>query len=264
MPAPEPASRRPARIALTRLLQGWHRTVGVVAALFLVFLGGTGVMLMHSDRFGLPAQQVQSRWLLDWYGIRPPPPPRGYQRDGHWFSEAGGRLYFDTIEIPHTAGVLLGAFRSDGQAGEWLVVTDLQAVTVDEDGKVLERFGREAGLPADLTAAGLDAAGAIILASASARFRYAAASGEFVAASPAGTVAWSSGTAPPTAIANAIARSYSGDGISVERVLLDLHSGRLFGAPGVVVVDLAALVLLFLATSGLYLWFRRVRGRAAR
>ncbi len=42
----------------------------------------------------------------------------------------------------------------------------------------------------------------------------------------------------------------------MERVLLDLHSGRIFGPVGVLVYDLLALALGFLSISGLLLWFR--------
>lgn len=45
--------------------------------------------------------------------------------------------------------------------------------------------------------------------------------------------------------------------ISWERLLIDLHSGRLFGVVGVVVADIAACVLLLLAAMGLFLWGRR-------
>ena len=42
-------------------------------------------------------------------------------------------------------------------------------------------------------------------------------------------------------------------------VLLDLHSGRLFGAQGELVMDLAAICLLILAASGIWLFFLRQR-----
>ncbi|MCB2385418.1 PepSY-associated TM helix domain-containing protein [Thalassolituus alkanivorans] len=50
------------------------------------------------------------------------------------------------------------------------------------------------------------------------------------------------------------------ESISWQRVLLDLHSGRWFGSWGVWVVDVAALILLFLALSGAWIWFSRKRG----
>lgn len=267
MPVPEgpnsKASGRRASLVFARLLQRWHRSAGVAAALFLVFIGVTGVMLMHSDRLGLPASQIGNRRLLDWYGIRPPPPPRGFECDGHWFSQSGERVFFDTREVPLTTGVLLGAFATGpgGGAREWLLVTDLQAVVIDDSGAVLERFGRDSGFPAGLTAAGRDAAGGVILASTAERFRFDPTTGEFVTAGKSDPVDWSNAGTPPSAVATVIARQYSGEGVSVERVLLDLHSGRLFGTVGIVVVNLAALLLVFLAATGLYLWSRRARGR---
>ncbi|MGE0484136.1 MAG: PepSY domain-containing protein [Gammaproteobacteria bacterium] len=258
------AKIRPRRRGLaTWLIQRWHRTAGVAAALFLVFLAVTGLLLMHSDRLGLPTAQIESRWLLDWYGIRPPPPPQAYQSDGHWFSQLGDHLYFDTTEIPFTEGVLLGVFATATTPGasEWLLVTDVQALVLDDDGAVLERLGRETGLPAGLTAAGRDARGRVMLASSAGRFRFDATMGEFVRATDGDAVHWSSAGTPPAAVAEAITRAYRGDGLSLERFLLDLHSGRLFGTLGTVVVNLASLVLLFLAASGLYLWSRRAGRR---
>jgi hypothetical protein len=52
--------------------------------------------------------------------------------------------------------------------------------------------------------------------------------------------------------------------LSWERVLLDLHSGRLFGQAGVWVVDAVGVLLITLASSGtLMWWFHRRRGRGA-
>ena len=44
--------------------------------------------------------------------------------------------------------------------------------------------------------------------------------------------------------------------MSLERLLLDLHSGRFFGSAGVLVYDVLALAIGFLAISGLILWIR--------
>jgi uncharacterized iron-regulated membrane protein len=52
-------------------------------------------------------------------------------------------------------------------------------------------------------------------------------------------------------------RSYRGIGLSAERVMLDLHSGRILGRAGVYLVDAAAIVFLLLAVSGTWLWARR-------
>ena len=52
---------------------------------------------------------------------------------------------------------------------------------------------------------------------------------------------------------------YLGEGPSLERVLLDFHSGRIFGPVGIVVYDLLALMVLVLSISGLIIWVRGKR-----
>ena len=52
--------------------------------------------------------------------------------------------------------------------------------------------------------------------------------------------------------------------ITWERVLLDLHSGRWFGAWGVWLFDLAAILLLILALSGTWIWLDRQMRRRSR
>ena len=70
------------------------------------------------------------------------------------------------------------------------------------------------------------------------------------------TPAWSHSEPAPEAFRQAITRQYRGGGLSLEQLLLDLHSGRVFGSFGVVVYDLLALAIGFLAISGLVLWLR--------
>ena len=51
--------------------------------------------------------------------------------------------------------------------------------------------------------------------------------------------------------------SFRGRGLTLERVLLDLHSGRIFGEYGTYIMDAAAVALLWLSCSGLWVWWRR-------
>jgi uncharacterized iron-regulated membrane protein len=45
----------------------------------------------------------------------------------------------------------------------------------------------------------------------------------------------------------------------VERVILDLHSGRFFGKLGPWLFDIAALLLILLSLSGAWIWLKRRR-----
>ena len=53
--------------------------------------------------------------------------------------------------------------------------------------------------------------------------------------------------------------AYRGNGLKLERVILDLHSGRIFGQYGVFIMDAAAIALLWLSLSGMWVWNSRRR-----
>jgi uncharacterized iron-regulated membrane protein len=50
-----------------------------------------------------------------------------------------------------------------------------------------------------------------------------------------------------------------GEVLPTERLLLDLHSGRIFGAAGPWIFDIAALLLILLSLSGTWIWIKRRR-----
>ena len=243
-----------------RWLQRWHRVVGLVAALFLFGLASSGLVLMFSDALHLPSRQVDQAWLMNWYGINAPPSPRGFQHGSHWVTQLGKRLYYDTHEISPVEGVLLGVFDvGDVSPHEWLVITDAELLVLNDAGKVLEHLGRESGLPVGMTSVGRDAHNHIVLASTADRYLYQPDTGEFAPDTEHGAVQWSAGTTPPAAVTDIVVKAYRGEGLSLERVVLDIHSGRLFGRWGPVLIICASLALLFLAVSGVVAAIRRAR-----
>ena len=65
----------------------------------------------------------------------------------------------------------------------------------------------------------------------------------------------------PPALRDALTARQPLPGISRERVLLDLHSGRLFGWPGVLLVDLIGIGLGLMVLSGVWTSLRRKKRR---
>jgi len=51
-------------------------------------------------------------------------------------------------------------------------------------------------------------------------------------------------------------RLYRGKGLPLERVIIDIHSGRILGQAGVLLVDFMALLFLSLAMSGVWMWYK--------
>lgn len=236
-----------------RRLGAWHRRLGLGAAVFLILLIASGLLLNHSHRLGLDRSYILSPWLLDWYGIRTPTEPRGVALGAHWVSELDGRIYFDGHELSSLRGRLNGA----------VALKDTVAAAVDgdvwlltSDGAVIEQLGAAQGVPSGLRALGVDHGGRLV---AQAAQGYYAADGELSKwrrIAPQ-AVNWARPTEIPPELSAELIRQYRGRGLSVERVLADLHGGRLIGEIGVWLVDLTAIACLGLALSGLWLWARR-------
>ena len=55
-----------------------------------------------------------------------------------------------------------------------------------------------------------------------------------------------------------VSEELRGNGINLEKFILDLHTGNLFGLSGKIISDIAALAMIFVTSSGLYnLWMRK-------
>ena len=68
---------------------------------------------------------------------------------------------------------------------------------------------------------------------------------------------WSLPAEAPAQIREQLMLAERGAGLTVERVMLDLHSGRLFGAWGPWVFDLAAIIFIVMAITGIIYWWQR-------
>ena len=55
----------------------------------------------------------------------------------------------------------------------------------------------------------------------------------------------------------AIFNEYRGKGLTIERVLLDMHSGRVVGKWGTYFMDLVAILMLVISATGIWMWLKR-------
>ena len=68
---------------------------------------------------------------------------------------------------------------------------------------------------------------------------------------------WVAPSTVPGDIKESVLVAFRGQGLPWERVVLDLHSGRIFGNWGSYVMDAAAIILFILVLSGFYKWYIR-------
>jgi len=241
------------RSRLLRSLYIWHRYFGLATALFVVILSITGLALNHTESLQLDARHVQSDILLDWYGIHGPDTIISYRAGTHAISQLGSHIYQDLQLVPAAEGKLAGAVDFAG-----LIVAGLEEglLLLTAEGELIEQLGPAAGVPGGIQAVGTDASGKLVIKTAQGEYQTDENFLEWAIATES-NVTWSVATPPEQELARALRDNWRGTGLSLERVLLDVHSGRILGNAGVWLVDAAAVLFLLLAGSGLWLWSRR-------
>ncbi len=206
-----------------------HRWAGGTLVAFVLFLSVTGIALNHSHDLGLDRRYVSWSWLLDAYGMGPP-------------AAYPGMVTLDAL-------VAVG----DGANVHVLLTGGELVESIDLGGALpgpIERLGR--------------AGDRVVLESDGLIFRSDADVSIFEPWRDASTsdIAWSAGVEPDAPGLEALQVAWRGRGVTVERVLLDLHSGRVFDLWGRVVLDIVAVGLILLSISGLVVMkTRRNNGR---
>ena len=234
-----------------RALARWHRVLGLASAVLVILLAVTGVLLHHASRFGLDRQSVQSPPWLDWYDIAPPAEMRSYPVGEHRLSQLGNRVYLDAQELLSTDDTLKGAVR----AGEVIVLAGRTHLwLLDARGMLLETLGPEHGLPRSITRLG----------SRNAQVALDTEQGKYLADLDAlrwmrtgvDVNYWAQPQMPPQDLRAEIEQAWRARELTVERVLRDVHSGRILGTAGALIMDAAAIMLLVLAVTGVWIWWR--------
>lgn len=253
-----------------RSLHLWHRTLGLFAGIFVIILAVTGILLNHTADAGLDSRYVQSAWLLDWYGIAPSTPLVSYAVREHWVSQLGTRIYYDAIEVAVDAeslpGLLLGAVALPEMV---VVATEGRLILLTHKGEHIETLANSQksnsqesnsqGLPAGIRSIGVSDEHLVVRT----------AQGDYVAdtdllqwkAQSVEDARWAVVGVAPQVITQRLLAAYRGTGLTLERVVLDLHSGRIVGGWGRWIMDIAAGILIFLAATGAWMWLKQRQRR---
>ncbi len=244
------------RLLLLRLLRRWHARIGFAAMLFFLILAVTGLALNHGQDVGLDGRFVHAGWLARWYGIKTEPPRHVFRSEHHVVIAANGRWLLDGRASGQTLPEPLGLIEL---ADIFVVASETALYVFREDGELIEKLGPGMlpGVPVQAIGSG---ARSMVLRTASGVFTSADAL-SWRPLTQRG-VLWSA----PAELSVAQRQAYEEaltPGVSVQQLLLDLHSGRFAGRYGPVFVDLLALLLAAVSVTGAWLFLvpRLHRGR---
>jgi hypothetical protein len=244
MTAPPPKHRR-------HFARKWHRWLGLLAALPVLWLAVSGLMLNHAAGLGLNERMVSSPWILRHYNQLPEGNPSAFRIGDRLVTGWNKELFLDHRLLP-LQGELIGAIAYKGQlaiatpekialfdgSDEMLLELDelslpgtpIQAIQVVDDKIHLKVKDQTYFLSED--------------------FFTAERSVQDITAVPPKELS----NEEQSDLAEAIRTRRS---MPLSRVILDAHSGSLFGWPGWIITDLAALGLIILTLLGLRLFPKR-------
>lgn len=239
-----------AKTHLRIFLLRWHRRLGIVSALFVLLLAVTGLLLNHTHELGLDRLPLENAALRKLYGVAPVPAPApapsglAQTLPGGELAARGGRLRMgerDIGDCPQLVGIV-------EQSGQVLAVCSNRLWLLTPDGQVIDQADSVRGVPEGLSAVA-EGEGQVLLRAGGDSLAVDLNDLSLKPAVPVPGVTWRE-AAPAAAV---------DPDLDWEQVLLDLHSGRLFGRGGVLLMDAMALLFVGLALSGLVMWRRRHR-----
>jgi len=240
-------------------LRRGHRWLGLAVIIFVLLLSITGIALNHSSEWALDRRYVRWDWAVSALGIHAPEPSSSFADRGHRVTQLGQRAYFDKREIGYEAGslvglVLLGPLAVTATADAILLLTEdgelVQRIDLTAELRApVNRIGRAHGQPVFETMDGLFVADAEVTA-----FAPWPGGGE-------ADIIWSAASYPEPGEVEFLQELYRGRSLTVERLLIEIHSGRIFARAGPLLLDLVAVGFMVLGISGLGVWrWRRRRG----
>jgi hypothetical protein len=236
----------------------WHRRLGLSTFVVLIFLAISGFALNHSPGLKLNQINLSTNWLLSWYGFEVPAAEGFEVRESWFYNDGNKRLLVDGNSIaPCTAP--LSAVAQTANSVFALCADGLILLTAD--GEFVEQFRPIDGLPANTkTVAPIANRVYLITDSATVEFNpesLALISVDIATLSETLVDSQLASAPLPKSLQKQLKEQASGPSISLETLILDLHSGRFFGQFGVLFIDLIGLLVCILSITGLMAWIKR-------
>ncbi|GMR01100.1 MAG: hypothetical protein BMS9Abin19_0454 [Gammaproteobacteria bacterium] len=230
----------------------WHRRFGLFALTLVIILAITGIMLNHTEQLELDENYVNNNWLLNWYGIAPEDEPVSYRVGQHVISSWNNQLFFDNTAITSLEQTMHGAIGAE----QFIVVAlDNEIILLSYEGEFIERVSTSISF-SNIQRLGMKYKRPVIETSEPLYYMADEHILDWDVIINEG-IEWSEKYSLNDDEREQLLVAYRGNGLKLERVILDLHSGRIFGSYGIYLMDAAAIALLWLSLSGLWVWSSR-------
>ncbi|VAW58027.1 hypothetical protein MNBD_GAMMA11-2473 [hydrothermal vent metagenome] len=233
----------------------WHRRLGLLLVAFIIMLAVTGIMLNHTDDLQLSHHRVNNALVLSLYEINPGQPPISYRTKQHVISQWDHQIYFDNRKLLNDSQQLRGVINT---ADIIIAVLSQDVLLLSPEGQLIDRYAMDHTLEkqTEIEHIGLFQNQVIIKMMDQSLWQ---ADEDIINWQVTGLkhIEWAAPVQLSSALEEQLLKQYRGEGLPLERIVLDIHSGRIFGIIGVYLMDIAALIMIFLSLSGLWMWWKR-------
>jgi hypothetical protein len=216
---------------------------------FILILSVTGIALNHAQKLGLYETKVEARWLLDGYGMNPESPPINYTIGSTRLLWLENALFFNGKRIADTSP-LKGGARTQAII---IAATAEELILLTPAGEIVERLNGPSIPSGNIQNIALGEGKNLLVKTSAGLFGYDESILDFsLLATVDPEPIWSAPSEPKPDELEIALQYYRGEGLSLYRIILDIHSGRLFTRLGPWMMDIAALGLIALTLSGIY------------
>lgn len=231
-----------------------HRYLGVAVAISLVWLSVTGIFLNHTEDLKLDEKHLDNAVLFQLYGLSKPELGKTFQLNKDWILQYGEALHFNDQILKTNIKSLISAVGNDDV---YAIGTTEQVLLYTHQGELIDSLKT----PETLQKMGWLNKKLLIQTTENMYIANDDITEWQASTQNIKEAQWGQVTPLPIASQKSLAGKYRGQGPTLEQVILDTHSGRLFGMVGVYFTDLMALLTIILTLIGIYLWSRRLRRR---
>jgi len=234
----------------------WHRRAGLIAALFALVLAISGVLLNHSAFLGLDEQPLQSGMLVSLYSNQARAEPQYFSAGKDTVTQINDQLFYKTEPLWQNKQPLVGATENK----KYLALAFSNELALfSHDGELLERMTYLPRHIAAIDRIGHDSSGRIALRG---QGNIVIADADMLSWNDVDgkiAITWSQPLKAENVTDRPIIADQQFPELTWERLLLDLHSGRILGHWGPWLMDSMALAMVFLVFTGLWRWWKLQR-----
>jgi len=224
-----------------------HRYIGLGICIFLVHLALTGIFLNHSIGLRLDKTYVTWPWLLNQYNLSVPEPVNIFTIGKNNFSTIDGEVFFNDKPIFLAEEELLGAVQN---RDTFILASSSTISVISEEGYIINK---DNVFPFTIKNIGIYGDEVVINDIEDKIWSSESINGVWKLTENM-TVQWSTeGSITPTN-QEKIRKYYVGDGVSLEQIILDFHSGAIFQKAGKIFFDVISILLIILSFTGIWLW----------